>query len=173
MCTFFLKTVLLYVKCTDDNKTVAEHERESVVAALADAAEETEDVAEKSPSEQEEGKDFGKCEDVQDEGHKESSGSGSDTSPDAEVVPSDNTSSTKSSSRSLQLSASPSDGSRPDSDWSITFEQFLASLLTEEPLCDFFERQTDVISAIVSLREKRLERKISGSTITPTTASSI
>ena len=45
---------------------------------------------------------------------------------------------------------------KPDSDWSITFEQFLASVLTEQDLVEYFERQVDVHSAIEKYRNRRL-----------------
>ena len=45
---------------------------------------------------------------------------------------------------------------KPDSDWSITFEQFLASVLTEQDLVEYFERQIDVHSAIEKYRNRRL-----------------
>ena len=49
-----------------------------------------------------------------------------------------------------------------DVDWSITFEQVLASLLTEPPLVDYFERKVDIQSKIVSCKTQRaVERQIS------------
>ncbi len=44
----------------------------------------------------------------------------------------------------------------PDSDWSITFEQFLASILTESALVSYFERQVDIQAAIQKYRNRRL-----------------
>uniref|UniRef100_A0A673A2N6 TBC1 domain family member 9B n=1 Tax=Sphaeramia orbicularis TaxID=375764 RepID=A0A673A2N6_9TELE len=41
-------------------------------------------------------------------------------------------------------------GSTLDADWSISFEQALASLLTEAPLVDFFERKRDVRSKMAA-----------------------
>lgn len=54
-------------------------------------------------------------------------------------------------------------GSLPDADWSITFEQVLASLLTEPPLVDYFERKRDVGSRVAACGAQRgaLERQIS------------
>lgn len=46
--------------------------------------------------------------------------------------------------------------SKPDSDWSITFEQFLASILTEQPLVDYFEKQIDVTESVSKMRNRRL-----------------
>ncbi len=44
----------------------------------------------------------------------------------------------------------------PDQDWSITFEQVLASMLTETPLVDFFEHNTDLRTSIEKYRNRRL-----------------
>lgn len=53
-------------------------------------------------------------------------------------------------------------GSMLDVDWSITFEQFLASLLTEPPLVDFFEKKKDIQAKMAACRGQRaLERQIS------------
>lgn len=46
-------------------------------------------------------------------------------------------------------------GSTLDADWSITFEQVLASLLTEPPLVDYFERKRDVGSRVVACSAQR------------------
>ncbi len=67
---------------------------------------------------------------------------------------------------------SPSKGSRspshlPDSDWSITFEQFLASVLTESALVSYFERQVDIQSAIQKYRNRRLIERQSSLMGTP------
>ena len=51
---------------------------------------------------------------------------------------------------------SPKNTSKPDADWSISFEQLLASMLTEPPLVDFFERIYDTTDAVASLRNRRL-----------------
>ncbi|RUS90405.1 hypothetical protein EGW08_001810 [Elysia chlorotica] len=47
-------------------------------------------------------------------------------------------------------------GRKPDADWSVSFEQLLASMLTESPLVDFFERIYDTTDAVASLRNRRL-----------------
>ena len=41
-----------------------------------------------------------------------------------------------------------------DDDWSISFEQFLASVLTETALCEFFERKHDISDALTRLRHR-------------------
>lgn len=46
-------------------------------------------------------------------------------------------------------------GSTLDADWSITFEQVLASLLTESPLVDYFERKRDVASKMAACSAQR------------------
>lgn len=59
-----------------------------------------------------------------------------------------------------QLSVAESTtSSKPDSDWTITFEQVLASMLTEEALVTFFEKQIDILSSISSMRNRRLVSK--------------
>uniref|UniRef100_A0A4W6BJI3 TBC1 domain family member 9B n=1 Tax=Lates calcarifer TaxID=8187 RepID=A0A4W6BJI3_LATCA len=53
-------------------------------------------------------------------------------------------------------------GSVLDVDWSITFEQVLASLLTEPPLVDYFERKGDIQSKMAACKAQRVvERQIS------------
>uniref|UniRef100_A0A7N8XNN7 TBC1 domain family member 9B n=1 Tax=Mastacembelus armatus TaxID=205130 RepID=A0A7N8XNN7_9TELE len=53
-------------------------------------------------------------------------------------------------------------GSVLDVDWSITFEQVLASLLTEPPLVDYFEKKRDIQSKMAACRAQRaVERQMS------------
>ena len=69
-------------------------------------------------------------------------------------------------SQSTHSVASSTNSHLPDADWSITFEQFLASILTEGPLVDFFEKQNNILPVIDRYRNRRiLERSesISGS----------
>ncbi|XP_030620915.1 TBC1 domain family member 9B isoform X3 [Chanos chanos] len=55
-------------------------------------------------------------------------------------------------------------GSAPDGDWSITFEQILASLLTEQPLVDYFEKKGDIRSKMAACKAQRaVERQFSSS----------
>ncbi|KAK7137552.1 hypothetical protein R3I94_013262 [Phoxinus phoxinus] len=55
-------------------------------------------------------------------------------------------------------------GSAPDADWSITFEQVLASFLTETSLVDYFEKKHDIQSKIKACKMLRaVERQISTS----------
>lgn len=55
-------------------------------------------------------------------------------------------------------------GSAPDADWSITFEQVLASFLTETSLVDYFEKKHDIQSEIKACKSLRaVERQISTS----------
>ncbi|KAG5853194.1 hypothetical protein ANANG_G00070480 [Anguilla anguilla] len=52
----------------------------------------------------------------------------------------------------------------PDVDWSITFEQILASLLTEPPLVDYFEKKQDIRSKMAACKAQRaVERQVSTS----------
>ncbi|KAK5603799.1 TBC1 domain member 9B [Crenichthys baileyi] len=53
-------------------------------------------------------------------------------------------------------------GSALDADWSITFEQVLASLLTEPVLVEYFERKMDIQAKIAACKAQRaVERQIS------------
>uniref|UniRef100_A0A3P9D4U9 TBC1 domain family member 9B n=1 Tax=Maylandia zebra TaxID=106582 RepID=A0A3P9D4U9_9CICH len=53
-------------------------------------------------------------------------------------------------------------GSVLDTDWSITFEQVLASMLTEPPLVDYFERKRDIQAKMAACKAQRaVERQIS------------
>uniref|UniRef100_A0A8B9H3Z6 TBC1 domain family member 9B n=1 Tax=Astyanax mexicanus TaxID=7994 RepID=A0A8B9H3Z6_ASTMX len=55
-------------------------------------------------------------------------------------------------------------GSAPDGDWSISFEQVLASLLTEPALVNYFEKKHDIKSKMAACRSQRaVERQISSS----------
>lgn len=55
-------------------------------------------------------------------------------------------------------------GSAPDADWSITFEQVLASMLTEPALVDYFEKKRDIQSKMAACKTQRaVERQISSS----------
>ncbi|KAI2657150.1 TBC1 domain family member 9B [Labeo rohita] len=55
-------------------------------------------------------------------------------------------------------------GSAPDADWSITFEQVLASFLTETSLVDYFEKKHDIQSKITACKSLRaVERQTSTS----------
>lgn len=55
---------------------------------------------------------------------------------------------------------SPKNTSKPDDDWSISFEQLLASVLTESPLVDFFERIYETTDAVAALRNRRLVTRV-------------
>ena len=46
--------------------------------------------------------------------------------------------------------------SKVDVDWSISFEQFLASMLTEPALVKYFENQTDLLEAVSKTRNRRM-----------------
>ncbi|KAJ8405301.1 hypothetical protein AAFF_G00322920 [Aldrovandia affinis] len=55
-------------------------------------------------------------------------------------------------------------GSTLDGDWSITFEQILASLLTEPPLVDYFEKKQDIRGRMAACKAQRaVERQVSSS----------
>ncbi|NWX95296.1 TBC9B protein, partial [Nothoprocta ornata] len=52
-------------------------------------------------------------------------------------------------------------GSTIDTDWSISFEQILASMLTETALVNYFEKKVDILQKIKD--QKRVERQFSSS----------
>lgn len=55
-------------------------------------------------------------------------------------------------------------GSTIDGDWSITFEQVLASLLTEPALVDYFEKKGDIQTKMAACKAQRaVERQMSSS----------
>uniref|UniRef100_A0A674CW38 TBC1 domain family member 9B n=1 Tax=Salmo trutta TaxID=8032 RepID=A0A674CW38_SALTR len=55
-------------------------------------------------------------------------------------------------------------GSILDGDWSITFEQVLASMLTEPPLVDYFEKKGDIQARMAPCKmQRRVERQVSSS----------
>lgn len=51
------------------------------------------------------------------------------------------------------------DNPRVDLEWSISFEQFLASMLTEPELVGYFDAQIDLNPAIEHFRNRRLRRQ--------------
>lgn len=55
-------------------------------------------------------------------------------------------------------------GSVLDADWSVTFEQVLASLLTEPPLVDYFERKRDIQSNVEACKAQRVVERQRSST---------
>ncbi|XP_068570135.1 TBC1 domain family member 9B isoform X1 [Cebidichthys violaceus] len=55
-------------------------------------------------------------------------------------------------------------GSVLDVDWSITFEQVLASLLTEPPLVDFFEKKRDFQNKMAACKAQRAVERQTSST---------
>ncbi|KAF6041305.1 TBC1D8 [Bugula neritina] len=57
----------------------------------------------------------------------------------------------------LKGSTSPSKESQPDPNWSVNFEQFLASMLTEPHLVAIFEKDTDIIKVAENYRHRRLK----------------
>ena len=59
-------------------------------------------------------------------------------------------------SRSEPRSVSGSVASQVDQEWEITYEQFLASFLTEAPLVQHFEQKVELCDAIERFRNRRL-----------------
>ncbi|ESO97799.1 hypothetical protein LOTGIDRAFT_152898 [Lottia gigantea] len=47
-------------------------------------------------------------------------------------------------------------GSKADEDWSISFEQLVASLLTEPPVVAYFEQKADISEPVQRMRNRRL-----------------
>ena len=62
-------------------------------------------------------------------------------------------------SADLQNNSSSQAHSKPDSDWSISFEQCIASVLTEQPLVEYFERKVDITEDIAKMRNRRLSTR--------------
>ncbi|XP_053574619.1 TBC1 domain family member 9B isoform X2 [Bombina bombina] len=58
------------------------------------------------------------------------------------------------------VNSAPKYGSTIDTEWSISFEQILASILTEAPLVSYFEKKVDIVQKI---KQKKVERQISSS----------
>uniref|UniRef100_A0A8C5Q2D8 TBC1 domain family member 9B n=1 Tax=Leptobrachium leishanense TaxID=445787 RepID=A0A8C5Q2D8_9ANUR len=56
--------------------------------------------------------------------------------------------------------STPKYGSTIDTEWSISFEQILASMLTEAALVSYFEKKVDIVQKI---KQKKVERQISSS----------
>ncbi|XP_076819069.1 TBC1 domain family member 9-like [Clavelina lepadiformis] len=53
-----------------------------------------------------------------------------------------------------------------DEGWSVSFEQFLASVLTEPALCEFFERKHNIAESVARLRNRHaVERQMSTASI--------
>ncbi|XP_019361703.1 PREDICTED: TBC1 domain family member 9B isoform X1 [Gavialis gangeticus] len=59
------------------------------------------------------------------------------------------------------MSSAAKYGSTVDTDWSISFEQVLASMLTETALVNYFEKKVDVLQKIKD--QKKVERQFSSS----------
>ena len=49
--------------------------------------------------------------------------------------------------------------SKPDAEWSISFEQFIASILTEPPLVEYFEKKCDITESVNRVRNRRLAKR--------------
>ena len=60
------------------------------------------------------------------------------------------------SSQRGERTISTSSSSKIDVEWSITFEQFLASMLTESAIVKYFEKQYDVTESVGKMRNRRL-----------------
>ena len=55
-----------------------------------------------------------------------------------------------------ERTVSTSSSSKIDIEWSISFEQFLASMLTESAIVSYFEHQYNVTDAVARMRNRRL-----------------
>ncbi|XP_049449623.1 TBC1 domain family member 8 isoform X1 [Epinephelus fuscoguttatus] len=81
-------------------------------------------------------------------GHRGNS-SGSEVSSQGEVTAED-----------TEVNASGGDGSSPaESDWTISYAQILASLLTEQALVNFFEKPLDLTAKISEAKEKQYHQR--------------
>lgn len=65
------------------------------------------------------------------------------------------------SERPRHMSETSDSSGKPDTDWLITFEQFLASMLTEPPVVKYFEQMVNVSPLVQTLRNRRLARHTS------------
>lgn len=50
-------------------------------------------------------------------------------------------------------------GGGPESEWTVSYAQILASLLTEQALVNFFERPLDLSAALAEAREKQYHQR--------------
>lgn len=50
--------------------------------------------------------------------------------------------------------------SQPDDDWSVSFEQILASLLTEQSLVNFFEKSVAIKSKLLHAKANQYQQRI-------------
>jgi hypothetical protein len=67
---------------------------------------------------------------------------------------------------SVEEPSTPRD-SKVDTEWSISFEQFLASMLTEPPLVKYFEERVDLALAIEKFRNRRLYTRSESNSASP------
>ena len=81
--------------------------------------------------------------------------------------PSNNSSSSEDATPTQVPASSPKNTSEPDKDWSVSFEQLLASMLTEAPLVEFFERIYDTSDAVAALRNRRLVTRMTSMSASP------
>ncbi|XP_061541189.1 TBC1 domain family member 9B isoform X1 [Phycodurus eques] len=75
---------------------------------------------------------------------------------------------TAASGQTEEARRAPADDDAPgapteDADWSISFQQVLASVLTEPPLVDFFERKRDIRDKMAAREARRVARRQTGS----------
>lgn len=70
-------------------------------------------------------------------------------------------------SHAPKLSPRKESHAQPDPDWSINFEQFLASMLTEPHLVAIFEKENDILSSIEVYRNRRLKPTVDDDTASP------
>lgn len=75
--------------------------------------------------------------------------------------------SSRDSSDTVNKEKKPS-GAEVDSAWSISFEQYLASMLTEPALVKYFEQRVDLTPVIEKFRNRRLYSRSESTTNSPT-----
>ncbi|XP_076450712.1 TBC1 domain family member 9-like isoform X2 [Babylonia areolata] len=104
------------------------------------------------------GEEGGRVEAEEDEGRDGDGGSGCGKASDLDPCEGSLSQEDDQLSRSVSESqmSSSSSQSKPDDTWSISFEQFLASMLTESALVTYFERTHDVSEPITRMRNRRL-----------------
>ena len=73
--------------------------------------------------------------------------------------------------KNSEMERTKSVGQMADPDWEITFEQFLASMLTEPELVNYFETKLDLCNTIEKFRKRRLYESTLSMSQSPTASS--
>ncbi|XP_048453942.1 TBC1 domain family member 8-like [Rhincodon typus] len=82
------------------------------------------------------------------------------SSKETEVLTPTNTASAPSEGVDMGLKNNPPPSQSGEDDWSVSFEQILASLLTEQCLVNFFERSVAVKSKLLHAKANQYQQRI-------------